>query len=230
MNGRGLAAAALFCLLGVAQAADAPANTPAASATAIFAGGCFWCTESDFEKLPGVIGAESGYTGGKTPNPTYEQVGAGGTGHAEAVRVTFDPARVSYAQLLDAFWHSIDPTVKDRQFCDVGNKYRSAIFWQNDEQRQLAESSRDALLASKRFPVIYTEIVAAGPFYPAEAYHQDYYKKNPLRYTYYRHGCGRDKRLEENCGGRSRRPGYLRLARGCAASYTLARCWKSRCV
>lgn len=183
-----------------AIAADTSTVKPGVTATAIFAGGCFWCTEADFEKLPGVIGAESGYIGGKIPNPTYEQVSAGGTGHTEAIRVTYDPARASYRQLVDYLWHNIDPTVKDRQFCDTGNQYRSGIYWQNESERKIAESSRDALLASGRFKEIHTEIVAAGIFYPAENYHQDYYKKNPVRYAYYRNGCGRDKRLEELWG------------------------------
>jgi peptide-methionine (S)-S-oxide reductase len=183
---------------------NAIAADPAAprSATAIFAGGCFWCTESDFEKLPGVIGAESGYTAGKAVNPSYEQVSAGGTGHTEAVRVTYDPTRVTYAQLLDHFWHNVDPTVKDRQFCDVGHQYRSGIYWQTEAERQAAEASRDALLKSGRFAQIHTEIAQATTFYPAEEYHQDYYKKNPIRYNYYRRGCGRDARLQQLWGGK----------------------------
>lgn len=176
-----------------AVAADNPA-------TAVFAGGCFWCTESDFEKVPGVLAAESGYTGGRKANPTYEQVSDGGTGHTEAVRVTYDPARVNYAQLVEYFWRTIDPTVRNRQFCDVGSQYRSAIFWQTDEERAIAEKSRDALLASGRFKEVHTEIEKASVFYPAEEYHQDYYKKNPIRYGYYRHGCGRDDRLKELWG------------------------------
>ena len=169
---------------------------PGAEATAIFASGCFCCTESDFEKLPGVVSAESGYTGGRTENPTYEQVSAGATGHAEAVRLRYDPERVSYEQLLAHYWRNVDPTVKDRQFCDHGTQYRSAIFYLDEAQRRAAEASRDALLASGRFERIHTEIVAASTFWPAEEYHQDYYKKNPLRYGYYRHTCGRDARLE----------------------------------
>jgi peptide-methionine (S)-S-oxide reductase len=156
--------------------------------------------EADFEKLPGVVSAESGYTGGKTPNPTYEQVSSGGTGHAEAVRVTYDPAKLSYAQLVDYFWHHIDPTVKDRQFCDVGTQYRSAIYWQNEAERKIAEASRDALLKSGKFHQIFTEISAASAFYPAEEYHQGYYKKNPIRYAYYRRACGRDARVHEVWG------------------------------
>jgi peptide-methionine (S)-S-oxide reductase len=169
--------------------------------TAIFAGGCFWCIEADFEKLPGVIAAESGYTAGRTVNPTYEQVSAGSTGHTEAIRVTYDPQKVSYRQLLDYFWRHIDPTVKNRQFCDVGSQYRSGIYWQNEAERKAAEGSRDALLASGKLPRIETEIVATSPFYPAEEYHQDYYKKNPIRYAYYRQGCGRDARVQQIWGG-----------------------------
>lgn len=193
---------ALALLLSAAcNYAQPPAVTPAQhTATALFAGGCFWCTESDFEKLPGVISAESGYTAGQKPNPSYEQVSAGGTGHAEAVRVVYDPAKVSYPQLLEFFWRTIDPTVKDRQFCDVGSQYRSGIYWQNESERQATEASRDALLKSGKFKQIHTEILAATTFYPAEEYHQDYYKKNPIRYSYYRHGCGRDARLKEVWG------------------------------
>ena len=169
-------------------------------ATAIFAGGCFWCVEADFEKLKGVVEAESGYTGGHVANPTYQQVSHGGTGHAESVRVYYDPRQVSYRQLLDYFWHHIDPTVQDRQFCDVGAQYRTAIFYQDEAQKEAAEASKAALEKSGRFARIYTEIVAAGPFYPAEAYHQDYYKKNPIRYHFYRTSCGRDARVDEVWG------------------------------
>ena len=181
-------------------AADAPAAKSGTTATAIFAGGCFWCTESDFEKLPGVIGAESGYTAGNKPNPTYEQVSAGSTGHTESVRVTYDPGKVSYAELVNYFWKTIDPTVKDKQFCDTGRQYRSGIYWSNEDERRIAENSRAMLLASGKFKEIHTEIVAASTFYPAEEYHQDYYKKNPIRYAYYRNGCGRDQRLQQIWG------------------------------
>lgn len=192
------ALAALFILLAApARAADTPANNAEKLATAIFAGGCFWCMEKDFEKLPGVVAVESGYTGGRTANPSYAQVSAGNTGHTEAVRVTYDPKLVSFAGLLEHFWQNIDPTVKDRQFCDIGSQYRSALYWQNENERQLAEKSRQVLLDSKRFPVIHTELAPASTFWPAEEYHQDYYKKNPLRYAYYRTGCGRDARLAE---------------------------------
>ncbi len=168
----------------------------AATATAVFAGGCFWCTESDFEKLPGVISAESGYTAGKVPNPTYEAVSAGKTGHTEAVRVIYDPAKVTYSQLVEYFWKTIDPTEKDKQFCDSGSQYRSGIYWGNDAERDIATASRDALLKTGRFKTIHTELAPASTFYPAEAYHQDYYKKNPVRYAYYRNGCGRDAQLK----------------------------------
>ncbi len=169
--------------------------------TATFAGGCFWCMEPPFEKLDGVSSVTSGYTGGRVANPTYEQVSDGGTGHAEAVQIVFDPKKVSYAKLLEVFWHNIDPTAKDRQFCDVGDQYRSAIFFHGAEQKKLAEASRQELQASGRIgrPIV-TEVVEAGPFYPAEEYHQDYYKKNPLRYRFYRNGCGRDARLQEIWG------------------------------
>jgi len=183
-------------------AAETTAIKTERTASALFAGGCFWCIEADFEKLPGVIGAESGYTAGKKLNPTYAQVSAGGTGHTEAVRVTYDPARVNYAQLVDFFWKHIDPTVKDKQFCDSGNQYRSGIYWQNEAERKLAESSRDALLSSGKFKEIHTEIIAATVFYPAEEYHQDYYKKNPIRYAYYRSGCGRDARVQQLWGSK----------------------------
>jgi peptide-methionine (S)-S-oxide reductase len=191
-----------FCAMliaGSVLAADAPAK-PSTTASAIFAGGCFWCIEADFEKLPGVIGAESGYTAGKTINPTYEQVSAGGTGHTEVIRVTYDSTKVSYPQLVDYFWRHIDPTVKDRQFCDSGTQYRSGIYWQNEAEKKVAEASRDALLKSGKFSQIHTEIIAASTFYPAEEYHQDYYKKNPIRYAYYRKGCGRDARVAEVWG------------------------------
>jgi peptide-methionine (S)-S-oxide reductase len=179
-----------------AQTNGAPANT----ASAIFAGGCFWCVEADFEKLPGVIAAESGYIGGRVPIPTYQQVSAGGTGHTEAVRIVYDPAKVSYAQLIDHFWRNIDPTVKDRQFCDSGSQYRSGIFYLGEEQKRIAEASKETLVKSGRFQQVYTEVTPATQFYPAEEYHQDYYKKNPIRYKFYRTSCGRDARLEELWG------------------------------
>lgn len=193
-------AALLLLIGGHAGSAEPPAPKATEVRTAIFAGGCFWCIEADFEKLPGVLAAESGYTGGRTANPSYEQVSAGNTGHTEAIRVSYDPQRLSYPQLLDYFWRHIDPTVRNRQFCDVGTQYRSGIYWQNEVERKAAESSRDALLASGKLPHIETEIVAAATFYPAEEYHQDYYKKNPIRYAYYRQGCGRDARVKQIWG------------------------------
>lgn len=182
------------------QRPSTPGVPPAQSATAIFAAGCFWCTESDFEKLPGVLAAESGYIGGQTANPTYEQVSAGGTGHTEAVRITYDPAKVSFSSLLDHFWKNVDPTVKNRQFCDVGSQYRSALFYQNDAEKNAIEASKAAILKTGRVKEIHTEIAPATRFYPAEEYHQDYYKKNPVRYKFYRTSCGRDQRLVEIWG------------------------------
>ena len=153
--------------------------------------------EPPYDKLPGVLSTTSGYMGGSVKNPTYEQVSGGGTGHAEVVQVVYDPAKVSYEKLLDVFWRNVDPTVKDRQFCDVGSQYRTAIFVHTDEQRKAAEASKAALEKTKPFkdPIV-TPVVAAGEFWPAEEYHQDYYIKNPVRYTYYRTGCGRDARLK----------------------------------
>jgi peptide-methionine (S)-S-oxide reductase len=154
-----------------------------------------------FEKLTGVISVTSGYTGGKTKNPRYEEVSAGGTGHAESVEITYDPKKVSYGQLLQVFWHNIDPIAVNRQFCDSGNQYRSAIFYHNESQKNLALTSKETLVKSKRFSdPIATEITPASTFYPAEEYHQGYYRKNPIRYKYYRYSCGRDKRLKELWG------------------------------
>ena len=192
-------------LLGAALGSGAQTTTAApgagATAKAVFAGGCFWCVESDFDKIDGVLSTTSGYTGGTLANPSYEQVSGKGTGHAEAVEIVFDPGKVSYAQLVERFWRTIDPTTKDRQFCDVGSPYRTAIFTVDQAQLRIAQASRDALAKSKPFKApIVTEIVAAGAFYPAEDYHQDYYKKNPLRYQYYRLSCGRDARLEQLWG------------------------------
>jgi len=181
--------------------AVAQSTTPATNkANATFAGGCFWCVEADFDKVAGVISTTSGYTGGQVANPTYYQVSAGTTGHTEAVEIAYDPAKVSYQKLLDAFWRNHDPLAKDRQFCDSGNQYRAAIFYHDEEQRRLAEASKKAVQAKFAPRVVYTEIVKAGPFYAAEEYHQDYYEKNPLRYKLYRVNCGRDQRLEELWG------------------------------
>ena len=168
---------------------------------ATFAGGCFWCMEPPFDELPGVISTTAGYTGGQTKNPTYEQVSAGITGHAESVEVLFDPAKITYARLLEVFWKNIDPITANRQFCDSGTQYRSGIYHHTEEQQRLAEASKKALEDSGRFkqPIV-TEIVSATPFYRAEEYHQDYYRKNPIRFKYYKYGCGRARRLEELWG------------------------------
>ncbi len=177
-------------------------GSPAAGlATAIFAGGCFWCMEPPFDKLDGVVSTTSGYIGGKTANPTYDQVSAGGTGHTEAVKIVYDPAKVSYAKLLDVFWRNIDPVTPNAQFCDRGSQYRSGIFYADAEQKRLAEESKQKLESSKRFdrPNV-TEITMATAFYPAEGYHQDYYLKNPVKYKFYRWNCGRDARLQELWG------------------------------
>ena len=168
---------------------------------ATFAGGCFWCMEHPFDEIPGVVSVTSGYAGGQKKNPTYEEVSAGGTGHAESVQIVYDPSRVSYEKLLNVFWHNIDPTAKDRQFCDSGHQYRSAIFYHNEEQHRLALQSKAKLEKSKPFkgPIV-TEVVPATEFYAAEDYHQHYYKKNPIRYKFYRYRCGRDERLKELWG------------------------------
>ena len=191
-------------LLLTAIAANAQTTKPAAGAAtakAIFAGGCFWCMEHPFDVLPGVVSTTSGYIGGQKKNPTYEEVSSGRTGHTEAVQVVYDPKKVTYERLLDVFWHNIDPTVKDQQFCDHGSQYRSGIFYTDDEQKRLAEASKAALDRNKPFSAaIVTEITRASEFYPAEDYHQDFYLKNPLRYKYYRSGCGRDARLKQLWG------------------------------
>ena len=188
----------LLLTLGLALAAPASAQR---TEKATFAGGCFWCTEEAFEKVPGVISAVSGYMGGSVKKPTYEQVSTGRTGHTEVVEVTFDPARVSYDRLLDVFWVNHDPTVKDRQFCDSGSQYRPEIFWHSDEQRRIAEGSKAKWERQKPFrqPLL-TPITKAGEFWPAEDYHQDYYKKNPFRYASYVTGCGRYDRLNSLWG------------------------------
>lgn len=197
----------LLCLgQQVSAQGPSPAGSTAAPATAkaVFAGGCFWCVESDFDKVPGVLSTTSGYTGGRTLNPTYQQVSSNTTGHAEVVEIVFDPAKVSYAQLVEHFWRTIDPTTKDQQFCDRGTPYRSAIFAVNAEQLKVAQASKAALEKSKPFkePVV-TEVLLASTFYPAEDYHQDYYKKNPVRYKYYRTSCGRDARLQQLWGDKA---------------------------
>ena len=200
--GAGLAlVAAGVVAQGSTTTATGSSTLPANTAKATFAGGCFWCVESDFDKVPGVLSTTSGYIGGTVDKPTYEQVSAQRTGHAEAVEIVFDPGKVSYEQLLQVYWHSIDPTTVDRQFCDVGNPYRTAIFTHGPQQAAAAAASKAALDKSKPFPQpIVTQIQAATSFYPAEAYHQDYYKKNPVRYAYYRKSCGRDARVQQLWG------------------------------
>jgi peptide-methionine (S)-S-oxide reductase len=193
--GRWLAPLALLAGVTVAAAQTAPGKTE----TAIFAGGCFWCVEEAFEKVPGVVAAVSGYTGGTVANPIYEQVASKVTGHAEAVQVTYDPAKVSYQQLVDWYWRNIDPFDAKGQFCDKGSPYRSAIFYRDEAQKKVAETSLEALKSRFKEPIA-TKIEAASAFYPAEDYHQDYYKKNEFRYQYYKYGCGRAQRLEQIWG------------------------------
>ena len=194
--------AALF--LAAAAAHGATVTVPPGHAVATFAGGCFWCMEPPYDKLPGVKATVSGYIGGHKADPTYEQVSAGATGHTEAVQVVYDPKVVGYEKLLEVFWVNVDPTVKDRQFCDVGSQYRTGIFVHDEAQRRAAEASRAALEKSKPFaePLV-TPIEKAGTFYPAEDYHQDYYRKNPVRYNFYRTGCGRDARLRQLWGDKA---------------------------
>jgi len=196
---RSLALAALLAALaGPSLAQDAP---PAKSEVATFAGGCFWCVESDFDAVPGVLSTVSGYTGGHVENPTYRDVTSETSGHKEAVQITYDPTQVTYERLLDIFWRSVDPTDAGGQFCDRGDSYRTMIFANSDAQLKAAEASKAALEASGKLPApIVTEIVTAPTFWPAEDYHQDYYLKNPVRYQYYRTGCGRDERLKEVWG------------------------------
>ncbi len=181
--------------------ADTPATAPAGTQVAVFAGGCFWCMEHPFDAIPGVASVTSGYAGGTKANPSYEEVSSGATGHAESVKVVYDPKQVSYEKLLYVYWRNVDPLTKEGQFCDYGTQYRTAIFYTSDEQKRLAEASKAALEKSGRFkqPIV-TEIVPAGTFYRAEAYHQHFYKTNPVRYNLYRFNCGRDARLEELWG------------------------------
>jgi peptide-methionine (S)-S-oxide reductase len=195
-----LATLALALVAGVGTAGAQQGSQPE-QAVAVFAGGCFWCMEPPFDKTPGVISTTSGYTGGTEADATYKRVSSGGTDHLESVQVVYDPARVSYAQLLDVFWHNIDPLDPTGQFCDKGRQYRSAIFVGSDAERHLAEQSKQALEKSGRLgrPIV-TDIRAASAFYPAEDYHQDYYLKNPLKYKFYRTTCGRDSRLQDVWG------------------------------
>ena len=191
----------LLILGGLAYGAESgPGSAPLAKAT--FAGGCFWCMEPPYDELEGVISTISGYIGGTKKNPTYEQVSAGTTGHTEAVEVTYDPKKISYEKLLDVFWRNIDPLTANAQFCDSGSQYRSAVFYHDPTQKTLAEASKKRLQSRFKQPIV-TEIVRASEFYPAEDYHQDYYKKNPIRYKLYRYGCGRDKRLRELWGSQN---------------------------
>jgi peptide-methionine (S)-S-oxide reductase len=194
----GLALAAASLLFPFTGGAAGPAEH---LEKATFAGGCFWCMEEAFDDLPGVVAAVSGYTGGRVPHPSYEQVSSGGTGHAESVEILFDPARISYRKLLDVFWHNVDPTDAGGQFCDRGDQYRSEIFYHGEEQKREAEESKREIEKTKTFPQpIVTKIVPASTFWPAEDYHQHYAKKNPVRYRFYRNGCGRDRRLHELWG------------------------------
>ncbi len=196
----GLALGALW-LLGPALQARSAAPPAGPLARATFAGGCFWCMEAPFDKVPGVVSTTSGYAGGRVKNPTYEQVSEGSTGHTEALQVAYDPAKTSYEQLVEIFWRNVDPTDRGGQFCDRGSQYRTGIFYEGEAQKRAAEGSKRALEASGRLkkPIV-TEIVPLDAFYPAEDYHQDFYKKSPVRYMTYRAGCGRDRRLEELWG------------------------------
>ena len=182
-------------------AATGSAGHAAEQAKAVFAGGCFWCMEEVFEKVEGVVSVTSGYMGGQKTNPTYEEVSAGGTGHAESVEVVYDPARVSYQKLLDNFWKNVDPLTPNAQFCDHGSQYRAVVFYGNEEEKRQAEASKQSIEQAKRFtePIV-TQIAMASKFYPAEDYHQDFYKKNPTKYKFYKYTCGRAQRLEQLWG------------------------------
>ncbi len=197
---RAAVAALLIALAGIAIANAQTVEGPKTE-TAVFAGGCFWCMEPPFDKIDGVISTTSGFAGGTVPNPSYKQVSAGGTGHAEVVQIVYDPAKVSYEALLEVFWRNIDPLDAGGQFCDRGPEYRTAIFYRDAEQKRLAEESKRKLEMSGRFdrPIV-TEITPLFAFYPAEEYHQDFYKKNPEHYQRYRTSCGRDARLAELWG------------------------------
>jgi len=203
-----LVVAAVLASAVLATSAGSAANpSPTRAATgshATFAGGCFWCEETAFEGVPGVISVTSGYTGGFKKDPTYEEVSSGTTGHAESVDVVYDPAKIGYEKLLDIFWHNIDPTQAEGQFCDHGHQYRSAIFYHGEAQRRLAEDTKRQYQPRFKQPIV-TEVVEAGVFYPAEEYHQDFWKKDPVRYQTYRFGCGRDRRLKEIWGKDAKR-------------------------
>ena len=218
-----LAAAAALALAAPALLAQQQSAAPAATAeqaVATFAGGCFWCMEPPYDHLDGVLSTTSGYTGGSTADPTYQEVSRGGTGHAEVVQVVYDPAKVSYEQLLDVYWRNVDPLDGGGQFCDRGDSYRTSIFVHDADQRRLAEASKQALEDSDRFtqPIV-TPIVDAPTFYPAEDYHQDYYEKNPVRYKFYRWNCGRDQRLAEVWGEAPTHCSCAPSARRCSPSF-----------
>jgi peptide-methionine (S)-S-oxide reductase len=195
--------AAIFLIHGGLLRAATPILESSATAKATFAGGCFWCMEPPYDELEGVISTTSGYTGGAKKNPTYEEVVTGSTGHAEAVQITYDPKIVSYERLLEVFWRNIDPLTANAQFCDSGNQYRAAIFYHDETQKQHAVASKKRVQSRFKQPIV-TEIVRVAEFYPAEDYHQDYYKKNPIRYKVYRYGCGRDQRLKELWGNETK--------------------------
>ena len=199
-----LTLAFLLALQAFAAAFAQGPHVPPGQAVATFAGGCFWCMEPPFDKVSGVTATISGYMGGKTVNPGYHDVSSGTTGHAEVVQVVYDPKKVTYEKLLEVYWVNVDPTVVNRQFCDTGTQYRTTIFYHTEEQRKAAEASKAALQKSRPFkePIV-TAIEMAGPFYPAEDYHQDYYIKNPVRYQIYRNGCGRDARLRSLWGDKA---------------------------
>jgi peptide-methionine (S)-S-oxide reductase len=202
MTGRGMCGwLVLSMVLAGSLVSTGQAAGPAGPAKAYFAGGCFWCMEEVFEKVPGVTAVTSGYMGGRVEHPSYEQVSAGGTGHVESVEVVYDQAKVSYAALLDTFWRNVDPVTPNAQFCDHGSQYRAVIFYQTDEEKRLAEASKRAIEQSGRLPGrIVTELTMASTFYPAEDYHQDFYTKNPVRYKFYKYSCGRAQRLEDLWG------------------------------
>jgi peptide-methionine (S)-S-oxide reductase len=199
----GMALGVLWLAFASSQTGGQERAAESQRATATFAGGCFWCMEPPFDELAGVLSTTSGYIGGETKNPTYEQVSEGRTGHAEAVQVIYHPSKISYEQLLDVFWRNVDPLDGGGQFCDRGNQYRTGIFYHSDDQRRAAEASKARVAAKLPGPVT-TAIVAAGPFYEAETYHQDYYQKNPVRYKFYKWNCGRDQRLDQIWGKRSK--------------------------
>jgi peptide-methionine (S)-S-oxide reductase len=198
MNAARFLSMALIVLL---LASSGGAGHAAEQAKAVFAGGCFWCMEEAFEKVEGVVSVTSGYMGGHKTNPNYEEVSAGGTGHAESVEVVYDPTKTGYQKLLDYFWMNVDPLTPNAQFCDHGTQYRAVIFYGNEEEKRLAEASKQSIEQAKRFtqPIV-TQLVMASKFYPAEDYHQDFYKKNPIRYKFYKHNCGRTQRLEQVWG------------------------------